>query len=64
MKKRIPLYKAKAFIHGWPSIVYGLSKDFVKSLNYPVACVKYAGNFSENHARILIDSRSFGEFVK
>ena len=28
--KRISLYKAKAYIHGWPSIVYGYSKDFAK----------------------------------
>lgn len=64
MKKRIPLYKAKAYIHGWPSIVYGRSKDFVKAFGYPVTCVKYAGNFTENHAMLLVNSRSFGEFVE
>lgn len=64
MKKRIPLYKAKAFIHGWPSIVYGRGKDFAKKLNYPVTCVKYAGNFTVKHARLLVNSRSFGEFVE
>lgn len=62
--KRISLYKAKTFIHGWPSIVYGYSKDFAKNAGYTVTFVKYAGNFTEKHARLLVDSRSFGEFVK
>lgn len=62
--KRISLYKAKTFIHGWPSIVYGYSKDFAKSSGYTVTSVKYAGKFTEKHARLLVDSRSFGEFVK
>ena len=64
MEKRIPLYKAKVFINGWPSIVYGYSKDFVKNAGYLVISVKYAGNFTEKHARLLVNSRSFGEFVK
>ena len=62
--KRISLYKAKAYIHGWPSIVYGYSKDFAKNSGYTVTFVKYAGNFTEKHARLLVNSRSFGEFVK
>ena len=64
MGKRIPLYKAKTFIPGWPSIVYVDSKDFAKNTGYAVTFVKYAGNFTEKHARLLVDSRSFGEFVK
>lgn len=64
MKKRIPLYKAKAYIHGWPSIVYGYSKDFTKNAGYTVTFVKYAGNFTEKHARLLVNSRNFGEFVE
>lgn len=62
--KRISLYKAKVYIHGWPSIVYGYSKDFAKNSGYTVTFVKYAGNFTAKHARLLVDSRSFGEFVE
>ena len=62
--KRIGLYYVKVFINGWPSVVYGYSKDFAKNAGYTVTFVKYAGNFTEKHARLLVDSRSFGEFVK